>query len=68
MNKWQKFLIWFAWAIVFVVVDEITIFLIAHSSLNSWRLTAIEVAFMLLGWLSYYITIKLYPQKKRKQK
>lgn len=68
MKKWKKFLIWFAWAIVFVVVDEITIFLIAHNSLNSWRLAAVEVAFMFLGWLSYYITIKLYPQKKRKQK
>ena len=68
MKKWQKFLIWFLWAIAFGVVDEIMDLLIAHDLLNSWRLDTIEIAFMFLGWLLYYITIKLYPSKKRKQK
>ena len=68
MKRWQKFLIWFLWATALVIADEITAFLIARDLLNSWRLATIEIAFMFLGWLLYYITIKLYPQKKRKQK
>lgn len=68
MKKWQKFLIWFLWGLAFTIVDEITIFLVAHNLLNSWRLVTVEILFMVIGWLSYYITIKLYPQKKHKRK
>jgi hypothetical protein len=68
MKKWQKFLIWFACCIAFVLACDLTDYFVEQNLLSFWYVALIEGMFVLLGATGAYIDIWLRKQNKTNSK